>query len=70
MCLQLNRGIFEVLGIKHCVTTAYHPQANGQDERTNLNIKESIIKYCNDDQKDWDSHLRGVVARINTSKQV
>lgn len=70
MCLQVNRGVFEALGVKHCITSAYHPQANGQDERTNRNIKTALAKYCGEDQNDWDIHLRGVVAGINTSKQV
>ena len=27
--------IFLIMGIKHSVTSAYHPQRNGQDERSN-----------------------------------
>ena len=60
----------EALGIKQCITSAYHPQANGQDERTNKNIKDAVSKYCGDEQNDWDVHLRAIVAGINTAKQV
>ncbi|RVE71041.1 hypothetical protein OJAV_G00070140 [Oryzias javanicus] len=66
---EVNRGVFEALGVKHCITSAYHPQANGQDERTNRNIKTALAKYCGEDKNDWDIHLRGIVAGINTSKQ-
>uniref|UniRef100_A0A8C6VT99 Integrase catalytic domain-containing protein n=1 Tax=Nothobranchius furzeri TaxID=105023 RepID=A0A8C6VT99_NOTFU len=66
---EVNRGVFEALNVKHCITSAYHPQANGQDERTNQNIKTALAKYCGEDQNDWDIHLRGIVAGINTSKQ-
>lgn len=62
--------MFNALGIKQCVTSAYHPQTNGQDERTNQTIKRALSKYCNDMQNDWDKHLKGVVYAINTSKQV
>ena len=68
--LQVNRGVLETLGVKHCITSAYHPQANGQAERTNRNIKEALAKYCGEGQNDWDAHLKGIVASINTSKQV
>uniref|UniRef100_A0A8C1R0T5 Gypsy retrotransposon integrase-like protein 1 n=1 Tax=Cyprinus carpio TaxID=7962 RepID=A0A8C1R0T5_CYPCA len=61
--------MFKVLGVKQCVTSAYHPQSNGQDERTNQTIKRALSKYCNDKQNDWDKHLKGVVYAINTSKQ-
>nr|XP_055054586.1 uncharacterized protein LOC129439799 [Misgurnus anguillicaudatus] len=66
---QLNEDMFKVLGVKQCVTSAYHPQSNGQDERTNQTIKRVLSKYCNDKQNDWDRHLKGVVYAINTSKQ-
>lgn len=56
--------------MRHCITSAYHPQSNGQDERTNRTIKEALAKYCGEDQNDWDLHLKGVVAAINTAKQV
>uniref|UniRef100_A0A8C4ZN90 Gypsy retrotransposon integrase-like protein 1 n=1 Tax=Gadus morhua TaxID=8049 RepID=A0A8C4ZN90_GADMO len=67
---EVNRGVLETLGVKHCITSAYHPQANGQAERTNRNIKEALAKYCGEGQNDWDAHLKGIVASINTSKQV
>jgi len=56
--------------VKQCVTSAYHPQSNGQDERTNQTIKRALSKYCNDIQNDWDKNLEDVVHAINTSKQV
>ncbi len=62
--------MFKVLVVKHCVTSAYHPQSNGQDERTNQTVTRVLSKYCNEKQNDWDKHLKGVVYAINTSKQV
>uniref|UniRef100_A0A3B3CMC3 Gypsy retrotransposon integrase-like protein 1 n=1 Tax=Oryzias melastigma TaxID=30732 RepID=A0A3B3CMC3_ORYME len=66
---EVNRGVFEALGVKHCITSAHHPEANGQDECTNRNIKTAIAKYCGEDNNDWDIYLKGTVAGINTSKQ-
>uniref|UniRef100_A0A3B3D8I4 Gypsy retrotransposon integrase-like protein 1 n=1 Tax=Oryzias melastigma TaxID=30732 RepID=A0A3B3D8I4_ORYME len=66
---QLNDSIFSMLNIKHAVSSAYHPQTNGQDERTNQNIKRALRKYVNENHTDWDLHLAAVVYGINTAKQ-
>ncbi|GAA6089822.1 uncharacterized protein LOC100692678 isoform X1 [Tachysurus ichikawai] len=66
---KLNERIFSTLNIKHAVSSAYHPQTNGQDERTNQNIKRTLRKYVNDNHNDWDLHLPAVVYGINTAKQ-
>ncbi|KAJ8358658.1 hypothetical protein SKAU_G00151830 [Synaphobranchus kaupii] len=67
---QLNEEIVKLLKIKHAVSSAYHPQTNGQDERTNQNIKRALRKYINESHDDWDIHLPAVVYGINTAKQV
>jgi len=45
---QLNSDIFNLIGLKHSVTSAYHPQTNGQDEKTNQTLKKSLMKYTNE----------------------
>ena len=42
------------MGIKHFVTSAYHPQSNGQDECTNQTFKRALSKYANNEMNDWD----------------
>ena len=39
--------------INHCMTTAYHPQANGKAERTNQELKQYLRKYANHQQDNW-----------------
>ena len=42
---KLNKGFEVEMGIDHRFTTAYHPQANGLDERFNQTMKYSIAKF-------------------------
>ena len=40
---DLNKGIFETFGLRHAIASAYHPQTNGQDERTNHTVKNRLV---------------------------
>ena len=44
-------------GIDHRVSSAYHPETNGLDERMNQTVTKAIVKYLNPEQDDWDEHL-------------
>ena len=41
------------MGIKQHLSTAYHPQADGQTERVNQSLEAYIRIYCEYDQDDW-----------------
>ncbi|KAK8701986.1 hypothetical protein V6N13_020359 [Hibiscus sabdariffa] len=45
------------LGITHKLSTAYHPQTNGQAEVSNREIKSILEKVVNPNRKDWSLHL-------------
>ena len=45
--------LLELTGVKHKVTSAYHPQT----ERMNQTLKGSLIQVVNNRQDDWDQHL-------------
>ncbi|KAJ8364869.1 hypothetical protein SKAU_G00137000 [Synaphobranchus kaupii] len=60
---------FKELGIKHRVSSAYHPQTNGLDERTNQTIKASIGKTIRGQRERWEDNLREIVYANNTCVQ-
>jgi transposase InsO family protein len=45
------------LGMQHCMTMAYHPQANGIVERAHRQLKASL--RARGANTDWPSHLPG-----------
>ncbi|KAL4285180.1 hypothetical protein GQ457_16G020340 [Hibiscus cannabinus] len=55
-----NRSIaaaLRKLGINHKLSTAYHPQTNGQAEVSNREIKSILEKVVNPNRKDWTLRL-------------
>ncbi|KAL4289679.1 hypothetical protein GQ457_14G001130 [Hibiscus cannabinus] len=55
-----NRSIaaaLRKLGINHKLSTAYHPQTNGQAEVSNREIKSILEKVVNPNRKDWSLRL-------------
>jgi len=44
------------LGIKSSLSTAYHPQTDGETERVNQEIEQYLQVFCNFQQDNW-SHL-------------
>jgi len=42
--MQLNDVLQKSFGVQMRITTAYHPQSNGLDERTNQTLKRSVLQ--------------------------
>ena len=55
-------------GIKHSMTSPYHPQTNGLTERFNETLKRCVAKFAAPDQKDWDDHIQAAVYSYNATK--
>ncbi|KAJ1571868.1 hypothetical protein NDA12_006538 [Ustilago hordei] len=51
------KAFAEQMGVKHSLSTAYHPQTDGQTERVNQVIEQYLRMYCNYEQDDWANLL-------------
>ena len=62
------------LGIAKIFTTAYHPQTNGQVERFNRTIINSLRGYVERRQNDWDEYTSAITfgynCRVHSSLQL
>jgi len=54
---NFSREMCNLLGIKQNISTAYHPQTDGQSERTNQSLEQYLRLYCGTHQKDWAAWL-------------
>lgn len=61
----------ERLGIKSCLSTAYHPQTDRQTERMNREIEAYLCIYCSSHPESWTDHLADIEfshnQRVNTN---
>lgn len=68
-CNKINEEICVRVGIDHRKTSAYHPQSNGLTERYNQTLTNSIVKYTNDEQDDWDDFIEPALLAYRTAEQ-
>ena len=47
------REVCRMLGIKQSLTSAFHPQSDGQSERTNQDVEQHLRRLVNHAQDDW-----------------
>jgi hypothetical protein len=50
---RFTRRLLELCDIKGNRSTAYHPQSDGQTERTNQTLEQYLRIYCDYQQDDW-----------------
>jgi transposase InsO family protein len=55
------------LGIEHRVSTAYHPQTNGQAKTSNRQLKSILNKTIEKGGKDWSKKLDGALWAYRTA---
>eukprot|EP00731_Ephydatia_muelleri_P019603 Em0012g428a len=67
-CNALNDQLSEMLGIKRRLTTPYHPQANGLDERFNQTLQNMLVKYLSSKKDMWSHYLDTCAFAYNTSR--
>ena len=66
---QVNAELMKVFRIDHRMTTAYHPQANGLDERLNQTLINALSKFAQVNKDMWDEKLAEVIYSYNTAVQ-
>ncbi len=53
--------MFDLTGVDHRVSAAYHPQTNGLDERFNQTLINSLIKMAGEKSHEWDEYIDAVL---------
>ena len=63
------KEVCRLLSIRQGLSTAYHPQTDGQTERTNRILEDMLRHYVNPTLDDWDEHLDAVEFAVNNAWQ-
>lgn len=62
------KALWTLLGTKLKMSTAYHPQTDGQTEVTNKTVETMIRAYVNHQLNDWDEYLYHLEIAYNNSE--
>ena len=66
-CNKPFEALMGKYGVTHKVSTAYHPQTNGQAELANREIKSILEKTVNPNRKDWSLRLTDALWAYRTA---
>lgn len=66
---RFTRTVMNALGIKQNLSTAFHPQTDGQTERTNGILEQFLRCYTNYQQNNWSDLLYWAELSYNNSLQ-
>ena len=64
-----NRSLAAALRIQWNMSTAFHPQTDGQTQRSNRTIEDMLCNFIGADMSDWDCHLALIQFAINNAWQ-
>ncbi len=63
------QNLLAELDVKSLLSSAYHPQSDGQTERTNAILEQYLRIYCNFSQDDWSQQLPFAEFAYNNTMQ-
>ena len=64
---NFTKELAKILGIELAISTAYHPQSDGQSERMNQEIEKYLRAYCSYHQNDWSNWLSSCQFAMNNT---
>ena len=67
---KVIQALCNYLGIEKIRTTPYHPQSNGQVERTHQTLMRMIGKLDDERRKNWPSHLGSITHAYNSTRSL
>ena len=62
---QFMKELYQLLKITDALSTAYHPQTDGQTERVNQEVEVYLCAFINHHQDDWEDWLPAAVFSWN-----
>ena len=65
---RVDGKLLKLCGSDHRISSAYHPRSDSLDERLNLTLTRALVKFVNDNQDDWDVHIKSILFTHRTSK--
>jgi len=63
------KALFRCMGTKLSMSTSFHPESDGQTERTNQTLEQMLRNWVNYKQDNWDDHLAAAEFACNNAKQ-
>lgn len=61
------QSLFQTLGTKLAMSTAFHPQSDGQTERANRTLEDMLRAFTSYRQDDWDTQLTAAEFACNNA---
>ena len=69
MYIQVNDELCQLMGVQCNITSAYHPQSNGLDERFNQTLQRQLLMFVREERTEWDLYLDAILFSYRVSRQ-